>query len=128
MIQTPTRRGFLGVASALFLAPAIVRAESIMQIAPQRLVLYGDGINDDAPALRALMMGGRVINRSSALLGKGSITGGSLFLGTTLILPNVEFNFNGTHLACAASPVFQSEDYDGGPFTPIPAKWINTEA
>lgn len=54
-----TRRGFLGALLAAAAAPAIVRADSLMKIVAPRqgLILWGDGIHDDAAALQALIDG-----------------------------------------------------------------------
>ena len=62
------RRGFLTSILALGAAPAIVKASSLMKvqeiwlpenniISQSGIILYGDGINYDAPAIRALMDG-----------------------------------------------------------------------
>lgn len=56
MIQ-PKRRGFLLGVGALLAAPAIAKADSLMQISSRVLTpkLWGDGIHDDTFALQALL-------------------------------------------------------------------------
>lgn len=62
-----TRRRFLGAILATCVAPAIVRASSLMplvvraDVAPG-LILYADGIHDDTAALQALLDGKQVLN------------------------------------------------------------------
>ena len=69
MINT-SRRRFLFGAAALALAPALVRAESIMPISVPRLPkLYGDGIHDDTYALERHIRS--VHERGGAFDGRG---------------------------------------------------------
>lgn len=65
--MSTNRRGFLGLLLAAAASPAIVRAESLMKLAvPPRLVLWGDGIHDDAAALQALIDGKDVVRRDGS--------------------------------------------------------------
>ena len=67
-----TRRGFLGAMLAAAMAPAIVKASSLMPIyvpkiiLPTGLVLWGDGVHDDSIALQALIDGKDVVRHDGA--------------------------------------------------------------
>lgn len=64
-----TRRSFLGAMFALAAAPAIVRADSLMRIVPDSpLILWGDGVHDDAQALNAFIQGGSVRRPDGSVL------------------------------------------------------------
>lgn len=88
-----TRRGFLGSLLALAAAPAIVRADSLMKITPiDRLILWGDGVHDDAAALQALIDGRSVIRRDGSIFHRDQdggiiLTSGTFAVGSTIILP-----------------------------------------
>ena len=66
------RRGFLGAMLAVAMAPAIIRAESLMKIAPPKIMaaftLYGDGLHDDTVAINALLAGNLVQTAAGVLL------------------------------------------------------------
>ena len=47
------RRGFLAGSGGLLMAPAIVKAEALMRIAPP--LYWGDGLHDDTAALQAML-------------------------------------------------------------------------
>lgn len=89
-----TRRSFLGSLLALSAAPAIVRADSLMKVVPMNgLVLWGDGIHDDAEALNALIHGEKVVRRDGAEFfrspeGGVFLHGGTFLLGSTLVFPH----------------------------------------
>lgn len=68
-----TRRGFLAACIATATAPAIVKASSLMQIQPQGLILWGDGIHDDTRAVQALMDGRLTVWTPTGLLVKDRV-------------------------------------------------------
>ncbi len=73
--MSTTRRGFIGSLLAIGAAPAIARAESLMPLWIHRPILWADGINDDAPALQALIDGNPVIDRKGvSSASKGGLT------------------------------------------------------
>jgi hypothetical protein len=51
------RRGFL---TGLFASAAIVRADRLMPVRAPAILLYGDGVGNDAPAFQAMIAGRRV--------------------------------------------------------------------
>jgi hypothetical protein len=69
-----TRRGFLGALLAAAVAPAIVRASSLMPIyvpkiiLPSYLTLWGDGVHDDQHAIQTLLAGGLVADKLGRLI------------------------------------------------------------
>lgn len=69
-----SRRGFMGALLAAAVAPAIVRASSLMPIhvpkiiLPSYMTLWGDGLHDDQPALQALIAGGLVVDKAGKLI------------------------------------------------------------
>ena len=95
------RRGFLGAMLAASMAPAIVRASSLMpifvpKIIVPKFVLWGDGIRDDTLALQALIDGKEVIRHD-----------GSTFTRT---LTNAIFLSNGTY-AISAPIIFKGDGH-----------------
>lgn len=83
------RRSFIGSILALGLAPAIVRASSLMPVIariPDSLILYGDGIHDDTKAMQAFMDGMKVIRPDGSAAMGGPITTGTFLISDTLIV------------------------------------------
>jgi hypothetical protein len=78
------RRNFIGSVIATLAAPAIVRADSLMRIVPMKsLILWGDGIHDDADALNAVLRGQDVYSKTDCLkLDRGAfkIEGGNFYI------------------------------------------------
>lgn len=106
-----TRRGFLAAILAGAVAPAIVKAGSIMQIkAAPSLYLWGDGVHDDTEAMQALFDGLSVRTPSGILVGKGVIS-----------LPPGEFLISNTIEISAANP-----HINGGGHSKIRAKNART--
>ena len=91
-----TRRGFLGSILALSAAPAIVRADALMRVMPiDRLILWGDGIQDDTIALQALINGARVLRFDKAGFTRFSDGGIHLRNGHFLINQPLELTGSG---------------------------------
>lgn len=66
------RRGFLKAILAAAVAPAVVRAESLMRVVSPKLaasfILYGDGIHDDTIAINALLAGKLVMTAAGVII------------------------------------------------------------
>lgn len=90
------RRKLLGAMLAAFAAPAIVRAESLMALPPQRLVLWGDGVHDDTKALQALLDGKRVLRPDGSAMPGPVIGAGSYVLSDTIYVPPGVFRITGS--------------------------------
>jgi hypothetical protein len=67
---TPTRRGFLTSILALSAAPAVIKADSLMEIVVPKWdlpLLYGDGLNDDTVAMQLFLAGHPVLNKGRVI-------------------------------------------------------------
>jgi hypothetical protein len=89
-----TRRHFLRLAASTAIAPALARAIPV-DAAPLPPMLWGDGINDDAPALQALLDGNPIRYAAEGLAdhvfrrdGVFHLGGLRYRIGTTLRLRN----------------------------------------
>jgi hypothetical protein len=95
---------------ALAAAPAIVRADSLMRVTPiDRLILWGDGVHDDAAALQALIDGRAVVRRDGAEFRRK--TDGTIFLragtyavGSTIVLAGGGHFITDCHFKAIGNP------------------------
>jgi hypothetical protein len=113
------RRGFLSSILALGMAPAIVRAESIMRIVvPQRVILWGDGIHDDTAALQAFFDGGLVVTPEGIAVGN-HLRGGLYVVTSTIITNKAEDRMlTNSHLIGRLddfSPMFRLDEFASPP-------------
>lgn len=105
------RRGFMGSILALGLAPAIVRASSLMPVIariPDSLILYGDGIHDDTKAMQAFLDGQRVLNADGTVRGSGIRSETFLLSGPLLIRDSP-----GCRSVCDSVFRWEGEPYSG---------------
>jgi hypothetical protein len=109
-----TRRGFLGAMLAAAVAPAIVRAGSLMPIyvpkAPKLLTLWGDGVHDDTAALQALIGGTSVIYHGTQYIpcnGRIVVPQATFLVNAPLVLTR-DTDFNAAHIE-SASPSYMLE-------------------
>lgn len=86
------RRGFLKSILALGVAPAVVRAGSLMPVVQTAsgllipaaaVILWGDGVHNDQPGLQALLNGERVIRQDGSQV-TDHLIGGTYLVGSTI--------------------------------------------
>lgn len=109
-----TRRGFIGAMLAGAMAPAIVKASSLMPIyvpkviLPSYMTLHGNGIHDDTAAMAALLTGGTVLDATGKQIlsrqGTIYIPPGNFLLSNTVMVPaSIRAIFTNSTFKAAAS-------------------------